>query len=132
DPTLPDRGDDAYREATLLQIRLRYWYEMRVPFASHVIFLAWFASNSGVALHGAIDRSATQGENMVGPSGDASALARSGRGISVQHGYASVAPSEMAVLWELASAQRRFFLPLSATQSMRMQSSFHRKWVMHP
>ena len=42
----------------------------------------------------------------------------------------------MLVLWQLAHGEvpligRRYFLPLTATYSMRMQSNFHRKWIMH-
>ena len=43
------------------------------------------------------------------------------------------------MLWGLANGSiplvsnwgRRYFLPLTATYSMRMQSNFHRKWIMH-
>jgi hypothetical protein len=135
--SVPDSAEDSYRRNTLLQIRLRYWYEMKVPFANHVIFLAWFASNADVALYGAIERSTTRKQNMVGKSGDASALRSQGRGITAQNGYAVAVASEMSVLWQLASGDlpvlggRRFFLPLNATQSMRMQSNFQRKWIMH-
>ena len=30
----PDDAETVYRKSTRLTIRLRYWYEMRVPFAS--------------------------------------------------------------------------------------------------
>jgi hypothetical protein len=134
---LPDSAEDSYRKSTLLQIRLRYWYEMKVPFANQVIFLSWFATNADVALWGAIERSTTRKQNMLGKSGDASSLRGQGRGIASQNGYATLVSTEMAILWQLSTGElpliggRRFFLPLSATQSMRMQSNFHRKWIMH-
>jgi hypothetical protein len=45
----------------------------------------------------------------------------------------------MGLLWALSTGRvslafdnrRRFFIPLSATYSMWMQSSFYRKWLMH-
>lgn len=123
-----DPDEVAYREATLLQIRLRYWYELQVPFASQVIFLAWYATNADVALFGAIDRSTTARQNALGSSGDARALKLHGKGL------AGVQPSEMFVLWDLAFGAlppRRVFLPLQATHSMRLQSSFFEKWQVH-
>jgi hypothetical protein len=105
--------ETAYRRATVLSIRLRYWYELRVPFANWFLFTAWFA-------------------------------VRAGRGIVHPHGLATADAADMAVLWQLAHGGlptvgagggtwggRRFFLPLTATYSMRMQSNFHRKWLMH-
>src|SRR3954466_2176325 len=42
DTVSPVRGDWDELEDALLQVRLRYWYELRTPFVNHVIFLAWF------------------------------------------------------------------------------------------
>jgi hypothetical protein len=137
---LPDDQEEVYRKSTVLQIRLRYWYEMRIPFANWVIFLAWFASNADVALYGSIDRSTTTHQNMLGKSGSVASLAGKGKGIKVERGFDTVIKPEMMVLWGLATGSipllsgivgKRFFFPLSATYSMRMQSNFHRKWLMH-
>ena len=77
---------------------------------------------------------------MMGKSGGVSGLGAMGRGIYHQKGYATVYYPEMRVLWGLATggipllsnlAGRRYFIPLNATYSMRMQSNFHRKWIMH-
>jgi hypothetical protein len=136
----PDNQEEVYRKSTVLSIRLRYWYELRVPFANMVIFTAWYAGNAGVQLYGSIDRPTTEKQNMVGKSGSVAALAGRGRGISEQKGYNSAYQPEMAVLWGLstgsiplvsAAVGKRYFMPLTATYSMRMQSNFHRKWIMH-
>jgi hypothetical protein len=119
DLKIPDSSQDAYRQATLLSIRLRYLYEMRIPFANWVVFLAWYAGNAGLTLVGPIERPAVP------------ALAGAGRGISNQKGLDTLTPWEMDVLWHLADSERRYFLPLTATYSLRMQSNFHRKWLMH-
>lgn len=137
--TSPDSDEEAYRNDTLLQIRLRYLYEMRVPFANQIIFLAWYAANADVALYGEIGRSSTTKQNMLGRSGDASSLRGAARGLGLsQKGYQTVSPGDMGVLWDLASgavpfggADKHYFFPLSATHSMRMQSNFHSKWLMH-
>jgi hypothetical protein len=137
---LPDNQEDVYRKSTVLQIRLRYWYEMKIPFANHVIFLAWFASNAGVRLYGAIDRSSMTKENMLGRSGSTGPLGVLGKGYKSQKGFDNVYKTEMVVLWALAMGSipliskvvgRHYFIPLQSTQSMRMQSNFHRKWIMH-
>ncbi len=137
--TPPDDEDKVFRKSTVLQIRLRYWYELKIPFANSVIFLSWYAANADVALYGAIDRSSTNKQNLLGPSGTANLLGR-GKGIKHEKGYASVYRPEMLVLWGLANGSiplisnvvgKRYFIPLTATYSMRMQSNFHRKWIMH-
>ena len=47
----------------------------------------------------------------------------------------------ITLLWGLATGSipllsnavgKRYFMPLTATYTMRMQSNFHRKWIMHP
>lgn len=132
---LPDNDEEVYRRATVLQIRIRYWYEMRVPFANWVIFTSWFAANAGVELSGAIDRPTVKKANMMN-SGDLGGLGLRGRGITTQKGFDSVYPLEMGALWLISKGDvpllgRRYYLPLTATYSMRMQSNFYRKWIMH-
>jgi hypothetical protein len=136
----PDDSETVYRKATRLTIRLRYWYEMRVPFANWVIFTAWYASNAQVALHGAIDRPTLLKSNMLNRTVDIDALAGKAKGLDHQRGYNTVYPPEMWVLWGLATGSiplisdvvgKRYFLPLTATYSMRMQSNFQRKWILH-
>lgn len=103
DLTRPDASQAAYRRATVLTLRVRYLYELRVPVVNGILFASWFATTAG-------------------------------RGIRPEQGLATVTPKELEALWELANGRggaRRFFIPLTATYSMRMQSNFHRKWLMH-
>ncbi|WP_191264242.1 TadE family protein [Comamonas sp. JC664] len=137
----PDDAELVFRKSTRLTIRLRYWYQLRVPFANSIIFYSWFASNAGMALRGAIDRSTVDPRaNMMNRRGNLTPLLAGARGIEHEMGYDSVYPLEMTVLWMLANgsipivsdlAGKRYFMPLTATYSMRMQSNFHRKWIMH-
>ena len=136
----PDPQEVQYRKATLLQIRLRYWYELTVPFANWVIFTSWFASNAGVALSGAIDKPTLDTSANMMADANVTALEGMGKGIGHQAGYDSVYPTEMVVLWRLSQGTipllsrvvgKKYFIPLTATQSMRMQSNFHKKWIMH-
>lgn len=74
-------------EATVLSLRLRYLYELKVPFANRIIHAAWMA-----------------------------ARARAAKGIAVA---------------ALAAAARagRYYVPLQAFYSMRMQSNPYLKWA---
>ncbi|SEU17200.1 TadE-like protein [Myxococcus fulvus] len=137
----PDDSELVYRKATRLTIRLRYFYEMKVPFANWIIFTSWYASNAQVALRGAIDRATLAPRaNMMSDGGNLSALSAMARGIDHEQGYNSLYPAEMWVLWGLATGSiplvsglvgKRYFMPLTATYTMRMQSNFHYKWIMH-
>ncbi|NMO21748.1 pilus assembly protein [Pyxidicoccus fallax] len=139
----PDESELVFRKSTRLTIRLRYWYELRVPFANWIIFTSWFASNAGMVIHGAIDRGTLDsGANAMNRTGNLSGLAGAAArgGIRHEKGYNSLYPLEMSILWGLANgsiplvselAGRRYFIPLTATHTMRMQSNFHRKWIMH-
>ncbi|HEX8823659.1 MAG TPA: TadE family protein [Archangium sp.] len=139
---LPDNGEEVYRKATVLTIRVRYWYELRVPFANWVIFTSWWAANAGVSLYGSIDRPTLDPRaSMTNKSGGMNAVGGLNvKGISHQRGYNTLYKSEMAVLWGVATGSipllsqiigRRYFIPLTATYSMRMQSNFYYKWLMH-
>jgi hypothetical protein len=140
----PRRGGDerAYREATVLSVRVRYWYELRVPFAQWIVFTAWWAANAGVALGGALHAPTLNAKARL--TNRRGGLREVGlapvRGLGNQRGHDTLHRSEMAVLWGLATgalplvpgrAGRHYFIPLSATYSMRMQSNVYSKWLMH-
>jgi hypothetical protein len=139
---LPDDDEEVYRKATILSIRVRYWYELRVPFANWVIFTAWWAANAGVSLYGAIDRpTLNPNASVTNKSGGMSSVGLVPvKGIKHERGYNSLYQVEMAVLWGVATGSipllsslvgRRYYIPLTATYSMRMQSNFYYKWLMH-
>lgn len=145
---VPDSNEVEYRRSTVLSIRIRYWYEMRIPFANWMIFISWFAANGGVSLAGGIGMEQVNYNpvgfkspaSITGGDGNVTPLLALAHGISHQKGYATAYWPEMWVLWGLANGSiplvsnvvgKRFFIPLSATYSMRMQSNFHRKWLMH-
>jgi hypothetical protein len=148
---VPDPDESVMRRVTVLTIRVRYFFELRVPFANWIIFVAWYASNARVALHGALGRETVDEDaNMLNVNADVDSLKLKARGLGNTKGYPTLFPDEMHTLWDLAqgdlelrdrivapgnvqtTAGKRFFLPLTATYSMRMQSAFHRKWLMHP
>ncbi len=119
----------AVRRAGLLKVRLRYWYELKIPLANWLLFAAWYACNAGVRVTGELHHS------RIGSGGEIPLLAA---GIAHRDGYPTVSPSEMRVLWDLATgrlllpgrASPRVFLPVSATYSLSIQSNLYRKWLM--
>ncbi len=140
DPTKLDQGQEVYRRANVLSIRVRYWYELRVPLANWFLFLSWYAANANVGLHGAVDRPTLRSSaNAMNRTSELEGLDGRAAGIANEKGFPTADRSEMSVLWALATGRmslglergRRFLIPLSATYSMRMQSNFYRKWLMH-
>ena len=139
----PDARDDSqelYRRANVLSIRVRYWYELRIPVANWFLFVCWYASQANAPLRGAVDRPTLDGSaTAVNRQGDLQGLERLAPGIANQRGLPTASPPEIELLWRLSTGQaslgtgnaRRFFIPLSATYSLRMQSNFYRRWLMH-
>jgi hypothetical protein len=136
-----DDSQEPYRKAQVLSIRVRYWYELRIPIANWFVFAAWYAANAHLALRGALDRPTLGARaNAVNRTSDLSGLEQRTMGIANEKGFPTAYRSEMDLLWRIASGWqgigaergRRFFIPISATHSMRMQSNFYRKWLMHP
>ena len=87
-----------------------------------------------------IDRPTLEKSNMLNRNASVDALVAKARGIDHERGYNTVYAPEMWVLWGLATGSiplvsdlvgKRYFLPLTATYSMRMQSNFQRKWILH-
>lgn len=47
-----DTGSSAKRLATQMTIRVRYLYELRIPFANMLIYESWWAANAGTSVRG--------------------------------------------------------------------------------
>lgn len=144
DPALPAPDQALLRRLNVLTIRVRYWYELRIPFANWFVFLSWFASNGDVMLHGALDRPNLQERSAVNTDTNVDGLVAFARGVTHERGLPTATLGDMALLWSISRGDvnlgpaptrwgngRRFFIPLTATYSLRMQSNFHRKWVVH-
>lgn len=124
-------GDDKYRAATRLTIRLRYLYQMRIPFADWIIQNCWFAANapSVLALHGALGRevvgpaSAVEGGNEETTAGIEAAAASA---ITDSDGKVIVSKVDYLALYGLGRAKGWYLFPLVSTYTMRMQSNVYR------
>jgi TadE-like protein len=113
-------------EATLLSLQLRYLYELRVPFANRLIQTLWMAAQAGLL-------EAWQGWDLASPrfggqSGpDAVGISRGVAASTV----ASDGMAEGIKVAALVAAGRagRYYLPVEAFYTMRMQSNPYRKWA---
>lgn len=125
-PQAIDPDEELLRSATLLTVRVRYMYELRIPFANWLLFRAWEAQRAGEALLGPVDRP----RPVAGAPWE----------LTSSQGLPLASAAELQVLRALAAGSgslggvgpaRRFFIPLSATATVRMQSNVQRKWLMH-
>jgi hypothetical protein len=115
-------------DATLLSLQVRYLYELRVPFANRLIQSIWMAARVGLL-------DAWRGQDWTAPrmgsntGGDAIAASRAAAaGAIVQDGTPEGIPLGALVA---AGNARRYYLPVEAYYTMRMQSNPYLKWA-HP
>lgn len=123
----------------LLGVRVRLWYELRIPVASSVLFHAWFAANALGTLHGGLQfGGGTVRTTSVDRAGDRAEHLDQARAISHGSGWPSASGAELRTIWKLATGGlqlsgggRRLFLPLHASSVRRMQSNLYEKWRVH-
>lgn len=119
----------AAAEAALLSLQVRYLYEMKVPFANKLIQTIWLASKAGVL--GSWQGSDWTGPKMGGQKGvDAVPVSRAAAaGRVVPDGT----PEGVRLAGLVAAgAAHRYYLPVEAFYTMRMQSNPFLKWAAHP
>jgi hypothetical protein len=123
--------DDARPEVapeTLLSLQVRYLYEMRVPFANKMIQTIWMASklgSAGLRSWRGWDLTSPRLGTQKGP--DAVGISRALSAGRTVHDGTPEGISETGLL--IAGTQRRYFLPVEAWYTMRMQSNPYRKWA---
>ena len=121
-------GAPGATEATLLSIQVRYLYEMHVPFANRMIQTIWMASKANVLR-------SWQGWDLtsprVGSQRGADAVAIS-RGVAATKVVPDGTPEGIRLAGLVAAGLlNRYYLPVEAFYTMRMQSNPYRKWA-HP
>jgi TadE-like protein len=113
-------------EATLLSIQVRYLYELRVPFANKLIQTIWMAAKTGLLERWrGWDPTSPRLGAQAGPDAVAASRAAAAR---------ATVPDRMPEgirLAALAAAGRagRYYLPVEAFYTMRMQSNPFLKWA---
>src|SRR5262249_47974820 len=87
-PTKLDRDQEAYRQANVLSIRIRYWYELRIPLANWLLFLCWYAARAATALPGALERpTLSPSANVLNRSVDLEELESRAQGPAHEKGW---------------------------------------------
>lgn len=138
-------ADAGYREATLLTIRLLYWYELKIPLGDFVIWSAWAAQLAGRQLGGAL--SSPRVVFAAGPFGRrpgllehdgsrAALVTLLGMQMSnpfddteLHRGdYAPVRAGDVTAM-NAAAASGRYLVPIVVHHTMRMQSNFRAEHV---
>src|SRR5919201_740010 len=113
-------------DATLLSLQIRWLYELKVPFANRLLQTIWMAAK-GRILGGwqGWDLSSPRLGSQSGP--DAVRASRSGApGIVVEDGVPRGIHLSALVA---AAGAGRYYLPVQAFYTMRMQSNPFRKWA---
>jgi len=120
-------------DATLLEIQVRYLYEMRVPFANKIIQTIWMATHVGAgdkrALDGWTGWDLTSPKALVPTGPDAVSLTRD-LAMAAKFNDGTPEGVNLASLVLLGS-KGRYYFPVQAFYTMRMQSNPFRKWA-HP
>lgn len=118
--------------ATLLSLQVRYLYELRVPFANRMIQAIWFASKVGRAGPGGLgswrgwDLANPRVASQRGPDAVALAQARALADGNLDDGM----PGGLSLAGLALLAQRkRYFVPVDAWFTMRMQSNPFLRWA---
>ena len=113
--------------ATLLSVQVRYLYQLQVPFANKMVQSIWLASQVGLLrLWQGWDLTSPRiggqaGQDAVSLTGNVAL----GRGFLADGMPGGLNVSAMALL----AKRNRFFLPVNAWYTMRMQSNPYRKWA---
>jgi hypothetical protein len=115
----------------ILQIRLRYFYRMRVPFANQILQAIYFAQTAAPnLLKNTSSGGGWEGFDMTNAGKHNSSFLNGARGAYAgsQGGTSGGMPivPESARIAQ-ASRQQVYYFPLTATYSMRMQSNWYAK-----
>jgi hypothetical protein len=130
-------ADAGYREATLLTVRLLYWLELKIPVADAVVWSAWAAGLVAQRLAGALASPVAGDRATVLDHGSREELlsvlgVRVGNPLRAHELHrGSYDPVRTADLQAMvaAAAGGRFFLPVVAFHTMRMQSAFEARFI---
>lgn len=126
-------ADEGYRKTLLLTVRLRYLYELRIPFADWVIQTCFFAANAPrLVLSGALGEEEASPTHALSAtqSGDedqaALLTAGTANAIDLGNGLPIMSKADFLKLYGLRKVHGGIYLiPLTASYTMRMQSNVY-------
>jgi len=106
-----------------LQLQLRYFYKMPVPFANWMLQAMWFASRGGnpMVLSG-------RGMNMAAPEGAiGGSYVMQARAMGASSVISAFSTGNAGVALVAAMATGKYYMPVEASYTMRMQSNLFMK-----
>jgi len=129
-------SDEGYRKALQLTIRVRYLYEMKIPFAAWIIQTCFFAANAPRIVFnqvgGALGEESITHKSAV-ESGDADATAAAMAAAAAANGALTDGPKGKPILTAAEflklygfRAAGIYLVPLTASYTLRMQSNFYK------
>ncbi len=123
-----DFDDPAQRALTQLTIRVRYYYNLRIPYANWIIWEAYMGANAGMLIARRVDGWYYEPSGQAGGIGGVTVDKRAGLAMV---GFAAKAPNacytnigsgDMTALAILAQANT-YLIPMVTTYTVRMQSN---------
>lgn len=117
--------DDYRAEAArfnLLSIEVRYYYEMRIPFANWMIQSVWMAGRVGNLQNWG-------GPAFVAPEQRVGGFGTGQSAMDVTDVMAAGEGGEMALLVGVRRFLNRYYMPLRSWYTMRMQSNFYKEYL---
>jgi hypothetical protein len=117
---------DDYRtevaEFNLLSIEVRYYYEMRIPFANWMIQSIWFANQVG-------NLENWGGPAFLAPEQEFAGFGTGQHAMTVTDILAAGEEGELAMLVLVRRGLGRYYMPLRSWYTMRMQSNFYQEFL---
>lgn len=114
---------------TLLSLQVRYLYELKVPFANRLVQTLWMASRLGVA--GGLRT--WRGWDLTGPrlgSQKGPDAVAASRALALGRTVPDGTPEGVSLTGlSLLGNTGRYFMPVEAWSTMRMQSNPYRRWA---
>jgi hypothetical protein len=124
---LPELDPDALRPGKPppeVRVRVRILCPLRLPWVNKAVFLGYFAARAHQILS----------FPLVGTPFSPEGLDANARGVTLEDGLPLVSHEELELLWAiskrgLGEGLPRYFIPLSATYRLRLQSSFQARFL---
>lgn len=110
------------RENTLLQIQMRYLYQLRVPFVNQLIFNAWMASKARVLLTG-VQVQKNKATGVQGKALEKEIESKLPGQNWTEYWVGNKEANFLRLLYNFSNKTHVYFLPMTTTHIMRMQSS---------
>ena len=116
------------RRLSQLTIRLTYFYDLRLPIINKFFFETWLVGLSGMSLRGFDPFRPNTAQPAEGGSLEQRLLAEAGSA-RTNCSYSGIQRTTLLSLIAIGQATGRYYMPLVTTYTIRMQSSFFKRFA---